>query len=332
MPNNIHLHRPVCAGLLWNGAPLSPAHGNEVAVDLLSFFNLLLALALAPLLPGIINRTKATFAGRAGQPLLLPYFDLARLLRKGAVYSTTTTWLFRAGPVAGLATTAAALTVTPALGQPALISFNGDIFLLACLLGMGRFFTILAALDTGSSFEAMGASRESLYAALAEPALLVGLAALVLVTGDLSVSGMFGGIGGEVFARVVPVCALVAIALTLVFLAENSRIPFDDPATHLELTMVHEVMVLDHGGPDLGLIQYGAALKMWLLGSLLVGVIFPMAGGLYATAVYVCAMFALAIGTGVVESIMARFKMPRVPQLLVAASAASFLAVILAAR
>ncbi len=301
-------------------------------MDPLSIFNLLLAMTLAPLLPGIINRTKAFFAGRAGQPLLLPYFDIARLLQKGAVYSVTTTWLFRAGPVAGLAAIATALTIVPALGQPALISFKGDIFLLACLLGLGRFFTILAALDTGSSFEGMGASREALYATLAEPALLVGLAALALVTGNLSISGIYAGITGKVFVSIVPVCALVAVALILVLLAENSRIPFDDPTTHLELTMVHEVMVLDHGGPDLGLIQYGAALKMWLLGSLVVGVIFPMTGGLYATMVYLCAMFALAIGTGVAESIMARFKMPRVPQLLVAAGAASFLAVILAAR
>ncbi len=331
-PGAEFLHRPGGVERLRRDVAFHSVHGDEIAVDILSLFNLLLAFALAPLLPGIINRTKAAFAGRTGQPLLLPYFDIARLLRKGAVYSTTTTWLFRAGPVAGLAAPAAALTVIPALGQPALISFNGDIFLLACLLGMGRFFTILAALDTGSSFEGMGASRETLYAALAEPALLVGLAALAVVTGELSITGMFAGITGEVFARVVPVCALVAVALTLVFLAENSRIPFDDPATHLELTMVHEVMVLDHGGPDLGLIQYGAALKMWLLGSLVVGVIFPMTGGLYTTVVYVCAMFTMALGTGVVESIMARFKMPRVPQLLVAAGAASFLAVILAAR
>lgn len=301
-------------------------------MNTLSLFNLLLAFSLAPLLPGIINRTKAVFAGRMGQPLLLPYFDIARLLRKGAVYSTATTWIFRAGPVAALATAATALTIVPALGQPALISFKGDIFLLACLLGLGRFFTILAALDTGSSFEGMGASRETLYAALAEPALLIGLASLALVTGDLSVSGIYAGITGEVFARAVPICALVAVALMLVFLAENSRIPFDDPATHLELTMVHEAMTLDHGGPELGLIQYGAALKMWLLGSLVVGVIFPIGGGLYATVGYLFAMVALAIGTGVVESIMARFKMPRVPQLLVAAGAAAFLAVILAAR
>lgn len=301
-------------------------------MDLLSVFNLLLALMLAPMLPGIINRIKAFFSGRVGPPLLLPYFDIARLLRKGAVYSTTTTWLFRAGPVAGLATAAAALTIIPALGQPALISFNGDIFLLACLLGMGRFFTMLAALDTGSSFEGMGASRESLYATLAEPALLVGLAALALVTGELSVSGIYAGITGKIFVSIVPVCALVAVALTLVFLAENSRIPFDDPTTHLELTMVHEVMVLDHGGPDLALIQYGAALKMWLLGSLVAGVVFPMTGGLAGTVVYLCAMFALAMGTGILESIMARFKMLRVPQLLVAAGAASFLAVILAVR
>ncbi len=297
-----------------------------------SFLNFMLAFALAPLLPGIIGRIKARFAGRTGAPLLQPYYDLFRLLGKGEVVSTTTTWIFRAGPVAGVAAAAPGLFIVPGLGMPSLISFKGDIFLLAALLGMARFLTVLAALDTGSSFAGMGAARESLYTALAEPALLVGMGALAVVTGDLSVSGIYAGIADKVFLTVVPVCALAGVALILVFLAENARIPFDDPATHLELTMVHEAMVLDQSGPAMALVQYGAALKMWLLGSLAAGALLPVAAGAAGPLLHVAAMCLLAIFVGIIESIMARFRLPRVPQLLVAAGAISFLAVILAVR
>ncbi|RPI20948.1 MAG: hydrogenase, partial [Acidobacteria bacterium] len=138
-----------------------------------------LALLLAPLLPGVINRTKAFFAGRNGQPLLQAYFDVVKLFRKGAVYSRTTTWVFRAGPIV---TTAALLTLVPLSpfgGQEAPLSFTGDIIVFCALLGLARFFTVIAALDTGSAFEGMGASREVLFGALAEPALYLALAALV---------------------------------------------------------------------------------------------------------------------------------------------------------
>jgi formate hydrogenlyase subunit 4 len=282
----------------------------------------------------VINRTKAFFAGRHGAPLLQSYFDLFKLLRKGAVYSRTTTWVFRAGPIIGLAATLAAAALVPLGGLPAPISFEGDIILFAYLLGLARFATVIAALDTGSSFEGMGSSREVLYAALAEPALVIGLAALARKTGSLSLSGILAGVDGSAWGGAAPALALVAAALAVVLLAECSRIPFDDPTTHLELTMVHEVMVLDHCGPDLAFIEYAAALKLWLLGALLTGVVVPWkVGPGWATAAAAAGgMAAVAVAVGVVESSMARLRLTRVPQLLVGASVASVLALVLVLR
>ncbi len=302
-----------------------------MSVHAVSFLSLPAALLLAPLLAGIVNRTKAFFAGRTGQPLLQRYHDLAKLFRKGTVYSRTTTWVFRAGPVVGLAALLAAMALVPVAGGPASLAFSGDLVLFAYLLGLARFATVLAALDTGSSFEGMGASREVQFAALAEPALLLGLAAIARETGSLSLSGMLGTITGGAWASAGPVLALVAAALLVVFLAENARIPFDDPTTHLELTMVHEVMVLDHGGPDLALIETASALKLWILGSLVVGILVPVRTGrpwLDAGA-FLAGMAALGVITGIVESSMARLRLSAVPQLLVGAGALSALALML---
>ena len=295
-----------------------------------SFIPLLLALALAPLLPGIINRTKALFAGRRGQPFLQTYFDLWKLLRKGAVYSRTTTWLFRAGPMLGLAAMLMAVTLVPLGNFPALIGFPADFFLFACLLELMRFFTVLAALDTGSSFEGMGASREVFFSALAEPALLVALATLARQAGNLSLSAILSQVSGAHWLQAGPVMALVLIALMIVLLAENSRIPVDDPNTHLELTMIHEVMVLDHGGPDLAFILYGATLKLWVLSALVVGMIVPPAGTLWLNLVLaIGGMFLVAVVVGAVESVMARLRLLMVPQLLVGAGALAAMAFLL---
>ncbi|HXJ33822.1 MAG TPA: NADH-quinone oxidoreductase subunit H [Candidatus Eisenbacteria bacterium] len=300
----------------------------------MSALHTLLGLALAPLLLGVINRTKATIGGRIGQPLLQPYHDLVKLLRKGAVYSHTTTWVFRSGPLVGLAAVLIAFGLLPFAGAPALWSFPGDLVLLVYLLGVMRFVTVVAALDTGSSFEGMGASREVTFAALAEPAVLLGLAALARTTGTLSLSAMFAGVTTMAWIHAAPALALVAAAFVIVFLAENGRIPIDDPTTHLELTMIHEVMVLDHGGPDLAFILYGAALKLWLLGSLLVGVVVPVHTGRpwLDTMSAVVAMFVLAVATGLVESSMARLRLVHVPQLLVAAGVLATLALVLVLR
>jgi formate hydrogenlyase subunit 4 len=295
-----------------------------------SFIPLLLAIVLSPLLPGIINRTKALFAGRRGQPFLQTYFDLWKLLHKGAVYSRTTTWLFRAGPMLGLAAVLMAVTLVPLGNFPALIAFPADFFLFACLLGLMRFFTVLAALDTGSSFEGMGASREVFFSALAEPALLVALATLARQAGSLSLSTIFSQVSGSHWLQAGPVMALVLTALMVVLLAENSRIPVDDPNTHLELTMIHEVMVLDHGGPDFAFILYGAALKLWVLAALIVGMIVPDTETLWLNLVLsISGMFLVAIIVGVVESVMARLRLLIVPQLLVGAGALAAMAFLL---
>ncbi|MGD1018426.1 MAG: NADH-quinone oxidoreductase subunit H [Verrucomicrobiia bacterium] len=290
-----------------------------------------LALVLSPLMFGVINRTKAWFAGRRGPPVLQAYYDLSKLLRKGAVYSRTTTWVFRAGPIVGLAAVLVATVLVPLGGEPAPLAFTGDLILLACVLGLMRFFTVTAALDTGSSFEGMGASREVTFSALAEPALLLGLAAMARLTGSLSLSGMSTAMALETWRQAGPVLALVTAALMVVLLAENARLPVDDPNTHLELTMIHEVMALDHCGPDLAFILYGAALKLWVLAALLVGLMLPVRTGnaWLDIGAGLGAMFAVAVAVGVVESSMARLRLLRVPQLLVGAGALAALALIL---
>ncbi len=301
---------------------------------ILSIVYVLLGLAAAPLLPGVINRTKAWVAGRTGPPLLQLYYDLWKFLHKGAVYSRTTTWLFRAGPIVGLASVLVAVALTPFGGAPALVAFPCDLILFAYLLGLHRFFTILAALDTGSAFEGMGASREATFSALAEPALLLGLAVVAHKTGSVSLSGMFLGDAVSAWAEAGPAILLVAGALLIVLLAENARIPVDDPNTHLELTMIHEVMVLDHGGPDFAIILYTSALKLWVLGALLINVLLPARIGFlfFDGAVALAAMFGLAVGVGVIESVMARLRLLRVPQLLVSAGALAGLAMFLVLR
>ncbi len=298
--------------------------------NVLPIAHLIVGLVAAPLLPGIINRTKALLAGRRGQPLLQAYYDIFKLLRKGAVYSRTTSWVFRAGPVITLAAVIVGMALIPFAGVPVWPAFDGDLILLAYVLGLARFFTVLAALDTGSSFEGMGASREITYAMLIEPALLVGLLSLSRLSHSLSLSTILYTSGVTGWSIGAP--ALVATSLFILLLAENSRIPVDDPATHLELTMIHEVMVLDHGGPDFGIVSYGSALKLWLLGSLFVGVASP---NLVDSSIWMREGFALggmvllAITVGVVESSMARLRLLKVPQLLVGAGAISMLAAIL---
>ena len=299
-------------------------------MEITSLLNIILGLLLAPLLLGIINKTKASFAGRTGQPLLQAYYDISKQLRKGAVYSRTTSWIFRAGPVIGLSAVLVALAIVPLGGIAAPLAFSGDLLLLAYILGTMRFFTVIAALDTGSSFEGMGASREVLFSALAEPAFLVGLAAIARETGMLSLSQMLPA--AHIFS---PEVVLVVASLLIVFLCENARIPFDDPNTHLELTMIHEVMVLDHSGPDFAFILYSSALKLWVLGLIIVGLIFPSSASPswpMAVITAICGLILLSVIVGIIESSMARLRLLRIPQLLVAAGSLSAFAFILILR
>ncbi len=291
---------------------------------------LLAALLLAPLLPGVINRVKAFFAGRRGRPLLQLYYDLSKLLRKTPVYSRTTTWVFVAGPAIALAALAAALLVMPFAGRPSALSFDGDFVYLIYLLGLARFCAVLAALDTGSAFEGMGASREMQFAVFSEPGFFLGLAALAAVTGQRSLGGMFGVLTGDSWRVAAPVLALLTASFFITLLAENSRVPADDPDTHLELTMIHEAMTLDHSGPDLAFILYGAALKLWLFGSLIASMVLPSHSGAWArdAAMFLLVMLGVAAAVGVTESVMARLRLTKVPYMLITAFAFSALALI----
>ncbi|HQO58983.1 MAG TPA: NADH-quinone oxidoreductase subunit H [Candidatus Omnitrophota bacterium] len=300
----------------------------------IKIIQLTIVLAFAPFLFGVINRTKAFFAGRHGSPLLQPYYDIFKLLQKGAVYSRTTTGVFIAGPMVSLSALIAAACLVPFAGHPSLIQFDGDIILFIYLLGLARFFTVLAALDTGSSFEGMGASREVQFALFAEPALFLSLAALARVTGRLSFSGIFSPEVMNSWSVYGPVVFLVLGALFIIFLAENCRIPVDDPNTHLELTMIHEVMVLDHGGVDLAYILYAAAIKFWLLGTLLAGMFLGTfsRGWMIDSVLFVLTMVLLAVIVGVVESTLARLRLLKVPHFLIIALALSAVALILTVR
>lgn len=286
------------------------------------------ALVLPHLLLGLVAKTKAAVAGRKGPPVLQTLHDAVKLLRKGAVYSTTTTWMFRLGPVVTLAAVLVAAALVPLGGAP-LVSFDGDAILFAYLFALGRFVTVAAALDTGSSFEGMGASREVAFSSLAEPALILTFASLARRAGVLSLAGMFGPHAGPSAAASV---VLAVGSLFVVLLAENSRIPVDDPNTHLELTMIHEVMVLDHSGPDLAFILHGAALKLTLMSALLARLVAPELPSVGARGALLLGLAGAAVAIGLVESSMARLRLVRVPQLLVASVCAAAFGLVLTLR
>lgn len=288
----------------------------ELAVEILRQWAVV--LLASPLLLGVIVKTKAWFAGRRGPPILQPYLDLWKLLQKGATYSRTTTWVFRAGPIVAFSASLAATILIPLSGMEAPVVFQGDLILFAYLFGLARFFTMTAALDTGSAFEGMGASREALFSCLAEPTLLLGLLTLAREAASFSLTDMLSVGLIRVWAFHAPALCLVIAALIVVFLTENARMPIDDPATHLELTMIHEVMVLDHGGPDLALIESAAAVKFFALGTILVRMVHPIRSAEFwpGVAVLMFGLVILSIVVGVIESTMARFRLNRIPQFL----------------
>ena len=306
----------------------------EFAVYMVQFT---LALVLAPLLPGIINRVKARFAGRHGKPVLQTYYDLAKLLRKGEVISRTSTWIFAAAPAIALAGTLCALALLPLGGAVSPLAFAGDFVLAAYLLGVGRFAIMLGALDTGSAFEGMGASREATFSALAEPVFFLALMVLTSLCLGLghgtdtafSLSTMFGGQTAGAWLTGKGELLLLPVIFFILLLVENCRIPVDDPNTHLELTMIHEVMVLDHSGPNMALILYGAALKLWFFAALIAGLLTPALPLWQQMGLRVGIVLLLAVVVGIVESVMARLRMERVPYLLGAAAVMGMLTLIL---
>jgi len=293
---------------------------------------LLLLVLGAPVVIGVIWKTKAIIAGRRGPPPWQLYADLWKLARRGVVYSTTTTWIFRLAPVMLVTTTLVAAMLLPLDGRASLLRFAGDAVAFAYLLALGRFLLVLASLDTGSSFEGMGASREVTFASVVEPGLFIAIAALAVMAQDLSLSAMLGGDTRAVNAMTVSV--MVAGSVFMLALAECSRVPVDDPATHLELTMVHEVMVLDHSGPDLAMVLYANALKLALFAGIIVNVVapHPRAGGWSGLALLIASFVAMGVAVGIVESIMARLRLPKVPLYIAASSALALFGLVLLLR
>jgi len=281
-------------------------------------FDILLRLAawllLAPLLPGLINRVKALAAGRRGPPVFQLYFDLAKLWRKGVVLSTAVSPAHVLGPAVSWVALLSAALLLPVGPAGASLSFRGDALLFIYLLALARFCLALASLDTGSAFEGMGVAREVSYAVLNEAALITALLALCVQSGSVSLATMLAPSAGAG-------AALLAAGLFGVLLAENCRVPFDDPNTHLELTMVHEAMILDHSGPPLAAILHGAALKLLLFAVLLTEAVLPLGQWTFwpALGALTVSVLLVAVAAGLVESRLARLAFRRVPLLLTTA-------------
>ena len=297
-----------------------------------SIILLILAMVLAPFYSALILRVKAFFGGKKGPPLLINYYTLIKLLHKGSVYSTSTTVIFKLGPMVSLCAAAIALMFLPIAGQPALFSFKGDVIVLLYLLGLGRFFTIAAAMDTASPFEGMGAAREAYFPIICEATLFMTLILFYVLTGHLNLAAYFGGAQphGLWTAAGLPLL-FVVFAFFIVLLTENARVPVDDPATHLELTMIHEVMVLDHSGPDFAFIELGSFFKLFFYSALVTRLICPVALGhpVADAAVFFVCMAVVYAAVGVTESIMARYRMDKVPKFVLTSFVLAFFATVI---
>jgi formate hydrogenlyase subunit 4 len=304
---------------------------------LAQFAQMALVLALAPLLTGFVRKLKARLLRRRGPPLLQPYRDLLRLLRKEVVLAENASWLFRAAPYLVFATTWVAAALVPTFATGLLYSWSADLIAIIALLGSARFLLALAGMDVGTSFGGIGSSREVMIASLAEPAMLLIAFTVALVAGSTQLSTVAAFMGSpEVGLRVS--LGMAAIALVMVAIAENARIPVDNPATHLELTMVHEAMVLEYSGRHLAMIEFAAHLKLLLYVSLIAclfvpwGLAPPGAGPVAFAAGAAAWVGKLAVGgtmLAVFETAIAKMRVFRVPEFLGAALMLGLLATLL---
>jgi len=308
-----------------------------IGAFVLQLLQMLLVLTLAPGLVGLVRKVKARLLRRRGPAILQPYRDFARLLRKETVLADNASWLFRVAPYLIFAAIWVAAALTPTFATGLLFSWSGDIIAIIALLGSARFFLALAGMDIGTSFGGLGSSREMMIASLAEPAMLMIVFSLALIAGSTALSTMAEYMASpEVGLRVS--LGLALIALVIVALAENARIPVDNPATHLELTMVHEAMVLEYSGRHLALIELAAALKLLLYISL-IGCLFLPVGLASANAGVAALLWGLVayfvklgIGgalLGLFEVSIAKMRVFRVPQFLGAALMLGLLATLL---
>jgi formate hydrogenlyase subunit 4 len=286
--------------------------------------SLVLIIVAALFFTGIVIRTKSLASGRKGPGIMQPIKDVIRLFKKGAVYSETTSFIFQVAPTIYFASIIMAMLVVPFGGTKGLISFNCDFIFFAYVLALGKFFSILSAMDTGSSFEGMGASREALYSMFAEPAFFILMGSFALLTGYTSFQEIFAAlhIGSYISYALATLATFVLIMIAMI---ENSRMPIDDPKTHLELTMVHEVMILDNSGFDLGLILTGGYLKFAIYGALIVNLFIGIVDYQYAIPLFFVIQFLMAVTIGLIESFMARFRMSHNAQFIVALTSVSLL-------
>jgi formate hydrogenlyase subunit 4 len=274
---------------------------------------------------GIVIRTKSIFSGRKGPGIFQPMKDIRRLLHKENVYSQTCSFIFRIAPDIYFASVLIAIMLIPLGGHKGIFSFNCDFVFFAYILAAGKFFCIIGALDTGSSFEGMGASREALFSFLAEPAFFILMGSLALLTGNTSFSDIFNSIHfGSYISYAIG--TLASFVLVLIAMIENSRMPIDDPKTHLELTMIHEVMILDNSGFDLGLILYATNLKFAMYGAIIANLFLTPGNEIYySIPIFIGVQILFAVVIGAVESFIARFRMNHNPQFIFTITSISML-------
>lgn len=290
----------------------------------------LLMVIAAVFFPGLIIRTKSIASGRKGPGLLQPVREIGILMKKGSLFSDTSGLIFQIAPVISLATILCSMLVIPFANSKALISFEGDFIFFAYLLALGKFFSIIAALDTGSSFEGMGANREVFFSMLAEPAFFILLATFAMFTGYTSFTEIFSNffITGSHYVLIYSIMGF--FILIQIAMIENSRLPVDDPRTHLELTMIHEVMILDNSGFDKALIHIGTYLKFAIYGSLIFNVIVPADWNIFLQiALFLTVQMIFAIITGLIESFRARNKMNKNPKYILSISVIAWIAFVI---
>ena len=309
-----------------------------LTVDLVfQLLQMMMVIMIAPLLTGVIRRTKARLNRRRGPPLLQPYRDLVRLARKEAIVADSASWLFRVTPYIVFATSWVAAALIPTFATGLLFSWSADLIAIVALLGAGRFFLALAGLDVGTSFGGLGSSREALFGALAEPAMIVIVFSLALIAGSTQLSTVAAFMTSDAVGLRVTL-AMALVAFIIVALAENGRIPVDNPATHLELTMVHEAMILEYSGRHLAVLELAAMIKLALYVSLIICVFVPWGAAIadasvtdrvVGAVVYVAKVLAAGVALGVFETSIAKMRVFRVPDFVGAALMLGFLGALL---
>ncbi|MBU0473081.1 MAG: NADH-quinone oxidoreductase subunit H [Bacteroidetes bacterium] len=298
-----------------------------MGIDILQgIISIIIILGLSPLFAGLVNKQKAILTGRIGAPILQPYYDLQKIFKKETINATSSSFISRISPLINLVTLVIAAAMLPVGFWKPLISFSGDIILFAYILGLARFFQILAAMDIGSSFEGMGAAREATFALFAEPIFFFTIGSISFISGFTSLFDIYHSIEltNISYGVFIIICSISVFMLAV---SECSRMPVDDPNTHLELTMIHEVMILDNSGIDLFLYQYSSYIKLFIYAILEISFFYPFSQQSYLLGIliFITGSAALTFVLGVVETIISRSKMKNIPQYLLFATAIGIL-------